>query len=177
MKTDWETLYRARDGDRNSWEKLWRLYQPRMKALAYLITGSTAEAEDIAEETLFRAMNAGIRNSNGTVKGFLGTIAYRLALKENKRRERNEAAGEFEPHDNGNMPLESIIKNEREKILAESIRGLSDEHREVLVLKFYAELPYEAIADMLKIPIGTARSRVFYAVKSCRENMREKGLI
>ncbi|MEW5924532.1 MAG: RNA polymerase sigma factor [Candidatus Zixiibacteriota bacterium] len=177
MKADWETLHRARAGDESSWRDLWRLHLPRLKALAYLVTGSVPTSDDIARETLIRAIEARVRNENGSLEGFLGTIAYRLALKEVKRHDRNIDITGFDTTDKSDIPLESILKNEREKILAETIRDLDSEHGEALILRFYGELSYEEMAEILGVPIGTAKSRVFYAVQSCRKKMREKGLI
>ena len=176
MKADWETLHKARAGDESSWGNLWRLQLPRLKALAYLITGSAPVAEDIARETLIRAMEANVRNASGSLGGYLGTIAYRLALKEARRHARNVDLDELDPTDNCDLRLESILKNEREKILAETIRELDPEHGEALILRFYGELSYEEMAGILGVPTGTAKSRVFYAVQSCRRKMREKGL-
>jgi RNA polymerase sigma-70 factor (ECF subfamily) len=177
VKVDWDTLQRAGSGDNESWKELWRAHQPRLKALAFLVTGSVAASDDIAQETLLRAVRARVRNHDGTVAAFLGTIAYRLALKEIRRRNRHTELSALDRTDNGNAPLEKIVKNEQERILAESIHDLSSEHREALVLKFYAELSYDAIAKILDIPAGTARSRVFYAVQACRKKMRERGLM
>jgi RNA polymerase sigma factor (sigma-70 family) len=177
VKADWETLHRARAGDDLSWQALWRAHQPRLKALAYLITGSTSDAEDIAEETLIRAMTATIRNSNGTLHGFLGTIAYRLAVKEARRGKRHMGLDGLDAPDDGAIPLESMVESEQKAILAECIRSLSSEHREALVLKFYSGLSYDGMAAALGIPVDTMRSRVFYAVQACRKKMHEKGIL
>ena len=60
---------------------------------------------------------------------------------------------------------------------AEAIRGLDDKYREVLVLRFYADHSYEEIADLLRIPLGTVKSRMFNAVKTCRMILKDKGIL
>ena len=146
-------------------------------ALAILITGSPAAAEDVVQETFIRALDAKLKNTKGTVQGYLATIAYRLALKESKRARRNMELNEFDQLDQKPNPLDIVLINERERLVARAIRSLDAGHRDALVLRFYGGHSFEDIAGLLKIPPGTAKSRVFYAVKSCRQILREKGVL
>ncbi|MEW6014722.1 MAG: RNA polymerase sigma factor [Candidatus Zixiibacteriota bacterium] len=177
MNPDWEILRRARDGDPSSWRELLYAYQPRLKALAYLITGSVATADDIAQETMFKAIRAPMSHQMGTLDGFLGTIAFRLAVKETQYQKKSVGLDGIDPPGDTNSPLDSIIKNEQEYILARAIKELDREHSEVLILRFYGNLSYDEIARELGIPVGTAKSRVFYAVKACRQKLIDKGIL
>ena len=177
MISDWDILRRARDGDESSWRELLRAFQPRLKALAYLITGSVAAAEDIAQETMIKAVASKLRHQEGTLDGFLGTIAYRMAVKESKAQARTADLARLDPPDSTALPLERILKNEQENILARAIRELDYEHGEVLILRFYGNLSHEEIARELDIPVGTVKSRLFYAVKTCRLKLKEKGIL
>lgn len=176
MSSDWASLARAQQGDQAAWRMLVDQHHARLVALALFVTGSAAAANDVAQETFLRALNARIKNERGTVRGFLGTIAYRLALKEAKRIRRNtDLDGEDLPHHAENA-LESILRDERDCLVAEAIAALDEEHRNVLVLRFYAGHSYEEIAEIIEAPLGTVKSRIFYAVKSCREALRQKGV-
>jgi RNA polymerase sigma-70 factor (ECF subfamily) len=152
-------------------------YQQRLAALALLITGSAASADDIVQETFVRAYDARIRNRSGSVSGFLGTIAYRLAVKESKRLQRNVSLDVHDMPATGSNPLANILHEERDRFVAESIHALDDGHRDVLVLHYYGDKSYEEIAELLQIPLGTVKSRMFYAVKSCRKILRQKGIL
>lgn len=177
MNPDWEILRRARNGDPSSWRELLYAYLPRLKALAYFITGSAAAADDIVQETMFKAIRAQIGHQTGSLGGFLGTIAFRLAVKESQYQEKSVGLDGLDPPDGTNSPLDSIIKNEQEHILARAIKELDREHSEVLLLRFYGNLSYDEISRELDIPVGTAKSRVFYAVKTCRQKLKEKGIL
>ncbi len=177
MNSDWLCFNKARQGDDKSWRILIEKYQTRLSALALLITGSAAAADDIVQETFVKAMAAKVRNSNGTVQGYLGTIAYRLAVKESKRNRRYVEISELDRHETRDNPLENILNNERDRMVASVIRNLDNEHRDILLLRFYAGHSYDEIADLLNIPLGTVKSRIFYAVKSCRDMLREKGVL
>lgn len=177
MISEWECLIRAQSGDEKSCRVLFDLYQTRLTALALLITGSTAAAADVVQETFVRALRAKLRNTGGTVTGFLGTIAYRLAIKESKRSNRNVDIAGLERLDEKTNPLDVILVDERDRLVAHAIGSLDIDHRDALVLRFYGGHSFDEIAELLDIPLGTVKSRVFYAVRSCREKLRKKGVL
>lgn len=177
VRDEWARFSRARSGDEKAWRTLMETYRARLSALALLITGSGMAADDVVQETFVRAMNAQIRDASGTVHGFLGTIAYRLAVKEAQRTRRNVRLDTLEPVDHRDNPLQQVLDNERERLIAEAIASLRVEHRDVLLLHFYGGNCYAKIADLLGVPIGTVKSRVFYAIKRCQDMLRRKGVL
>lgn len=176
MNPDWDCFIRAQQGHEPSCRDLIDKFQSRLMALAILVTGSPAAAKDIVQETFIRAINVKLKNTAGTVQGYLATIAYRLALKELKQERRNTELNETDYLDERPNSLDSVLINEQERLVACAIRSLDTEHRDALVLRFYGGHSFEEIAGLLDIPLGTAKSRVFYAVKSCREILWEKGV-
>ena len=177
MKPEWENFIRAQKGDSDAWRASLERHQPRLTALALFITGSAATANDVVQETFVRALEAKIKRTTGTVMGYLATIAYRLALKEAKRVRRNVRLNELVLVDYSHNPLESILANERDRLVVQAVRALNPDQRDVLVLRFYGGHSYEEIADILQIPLGTVKSRIFHAVKNCREILRQKGAL
>lgn len=173
---EWDSFNRARNGDEKAWRILMTKYRVRLSALALLITGSGCAAEDIVQETFVRALDAKIKDRSGTVHGFLGTIAYRLAVKEARRSRRNVDLHVQALTDDGDSPIQLVLNNERDRAVAEAIHSLNQEHRDTLLLRYYGGHSYEEIADLLDVPIGTVKSRIFYAVKSCRDMLRRKGV-
>ncbi len=177
VSPEWDCFFRGRQGDAEAWRVLTERYWPRLAALALLITGSGAAAEDVVQDTFVRALGATITDTSGTVHGLLGTIAYRLAVKEAQRTRRQVRLDSMERHDGDEGPLERVLKDERQRLVAGAIGNLNAEHRDVLLLRCYGGHSYEEIAGLLDIPIGTVKSRIFYAVKSCREILRRKGVL
>jgi RNA polymerase sigma-70 factor (ECF subfamily) len=177
LNSDWDCFIRAQQGNETSCRELIDKFQSRLLALAILITGSPAAAKDIAQETFIRALNVKLKDTAGTVQGYLATIAYRLALKELKRERRNTELIETDHLNEKPNSLDNVLINEQERLVARAIHSLNTEHRDALVLRFYGGHSFEEIAGLLNIPLGTAKSRVFYAVKACRETLREKGVL
>lgn len=177
MNSDWEILSDARKGDQNASKILFEKYYRTIVKMAALITGSMDIAEDILQETFVRLLNRKIKHKKGSLKSYLTTIAFRLALKEKKRLGRYLRSEGKEYIDNTNSPLESRIMEENQNYIFETITSLPEHQKVVLVLRFYNELSYEDIADILQLPVGTVKSRIYYAVKACRGKLIERRVI
>jgi len=177
VTSEWDFFHRARRGDDSAWRILTEKYQNRLTALVLMITESGAATDDIVQETFYKALTATVNNRRGTVSGYLGTIAYRLAVKESLRLRRLREISEIDFSDNGSNPLENMLVDERDRLVATAIRKLDDEHRDVLLLRFYGGNSYEEMAELLSVPLGTIKSRLFYAVRRCRKLLKDKGVI
>jgi RNA polymerase sigma-70 factor, ECF subfamily len=176
VNSDWGWFIRAQRGDELAWRMLLGQYQTRLSALAFFITRSAVATEDVVQETFVRAINARVKCYTGTVSGFLGTIAYRLAVKEARRDRKHVELDEPDLPETGCTPMDEILRDERDRLVAEAIDSLDEKHRDVLLLRFYGGCSYEEIAGLLEIAVGTVKSRLFHAVKSCRESLRQKGM-
>jgi RNA polymerase sigma-70 factor (ECF subfamily) len=140
------------------------------------ITGSLDSAEDIAQEAFVNLLHVEIRHRNGSFKSFLTTIAYRLALKERKRQNAERKPNAVFIADDSPSSLEKAIRDETDRMIVRAIQSLSIEHREILTLRYFGEHSYEEIAEIAEIPIGTVKSRIFYAIKICQEKLKEQGV-
>ena len=176
MTDDWLRLDRARAGDKAAWEILFEQYYPALVRMAFVITGSYPSGQDIAQEAFVDLLRAKIRHRDGSVKSFLSTIAYRKALKE---RQTLLARGNLDGDavtDESPSILEGVVKNETDRLILCAVRALAIEQREVLTLRYFGEQSYEEIAQALKIPLGTVKSRIFYEIKSCRDKLSKQGV-
>jgi RNA polymerase sigma-70 factor (ECF subfamily) len=176
MIDDWECLKAARKGDEHAWRVLFERHYPMLVRLASYITGSLETAQDLAQESFVRLFQAEIRHHDGSFKSFLSTIAYRLALKERKRNSSDSTLDPALIADGSPTPLELAIRDENDVLIIRVIQSLSIEHREILTLRFVAEYSYDEIARITGVPIGTVKSRIFYAIKICQEKLREQGV-
>lgn len=177
MISDWDCLDRARNGDEDAWRLLFERHHASLLKIAVLITGSIEAAEDMAQESFVRLLRSRIRHTDGSFKSYLSTIAYRLALKEKRRRGREKDLDGSAMSDENPSPLERAVREERDRHIVHTIHALPEHHRDILILRFYGEHSYEEIARLTRLPLGTVKSRIFYAVKMCQSELRDKGVI
>ena len=177
MTSDWELVRKAKNGDKNSWDELFLKYYNHLIRVAVLILGSVDGAKDIVQETFLRLIRSRIKHYKGNFKSYVTLVTFRLALKEKKRMFRSKNIDELNFIDNSLQSTNEIINSEHRRLILNAITSLPEEQKEILVLRFYGEYSYEEIAQIISIPLGTVKSRIFYAVKACRDKLREKGVL
>jgi RNA polymerase sigma-70 factor, ECF subfamily len=152
-----------------------------------LTDGDRATAEDLAQETFLRAYRFWHTYEGGTrAKSWLFTICRNTFLHERDRarnqRERPRAdldprteelasASAFQAEAGG--PEREFFDALIDDQVVEAIDDLPDDFREVLVLSDLGDLKYAEIAEVLDIPVGTVKSRLFRARKLLQERLRD----
>ena len=163
-------IHRCQRGDRLALEALVRRYQNYVYRLCTLVMRHEQDAEDMTQETFIRACRALPRYEIREGVSFEAWL-YRIAVNCCRSRMRRkwyqslpwpEPAPEMvaEPEEQPERRMEQ--KEWRHEIL-EAVQTLDDKHRLVVVLRYYAGLSNEEIADALDVPSGTVRSRLHTA--------------
>jgi RNA polymerase sigma-70 factor (ECF subfamily) len=140
-----------------------------------LTAGDRQRAEDIVQETLLQAWrNAGRLDPQalGTLRPWLFTVARRIAIDE-YRRSRSRPTEAYGQDLEELWPTMLAQGDESERVVAnlvmmDALRNLSSAHREILVETYLRDRTVNEAADLLGLPIGTAKSRVYYALRSLR---------
>jgi RNA polymerase sigma-70 factor (ECF subfamily) len=157
-----------------------KLLVDRYKQKAYYIAlglvGDHDDASDLSQEAFIRIYNA--RKSYDRSRPFFSwffTILSNLARNHLKKRVvRQEfarhARDEYDPKQNSPTAPDVFIEaNETRTAVWAAIDKLSFDHREVIILRHFEDMPYDEIARLLDIPIGSVMSRLYYARKKLRE--------
>ena len=175
---DSELIQRARDGDSAALGELVRRYQDRLYNSMCKLLRDATEAEDVVQETWVLTVRK-LHTFQGKSKFY--TWLYRIARNVSatrRRRKRNvgsidRAADEapLQLPSNDPAPDERMRRSERVQQLYQALDRLSDEHREILVLREIDGLDYEEIAEVLGLPIGTVRSRLHRARGQLKEQL------
>lgn len=150
---------------------------PLLAYVLRLVAGDRQRAEDVVQETLIRAWkNAGqLNRATGSVRPWLVTVARRIVI--DGHRSRQARPQEVDP-----SPLEVIpAEDEIDKALwlmtlSDALDDLTPAHREVLVETYFKGRTVNEAAQTLGIPSGTVRSRVFYALRSMKLALEERGV-
>jgi RNA polymerase sigma-70 factor, ECF subfamily len=152
-----------------------------------LTNGDRDAAEDLAQETFLRAHRFWHTYEGGTkAKSWLFTICRNTYLhqRDRARNQRERPAADLDPrteelasasafHNAAGGPEREFFDALIDDEVVEAIDDLPDEFREVLVLSDLGDLKYAEIAEVLDIPVGTVKSRLFRARKLLQERLRD----
>ena len=157
--------------------------------MATRLTGGRDDAEDLVQETAIQAFSAFDSFQMGTnFKAWFLKILFNRFL--NRKRSANRAPQTVELDETtelylydqtrraglqgkGNDPAALLMNKFDSAAIGEALMALPDEFRAVAVLYFMEEQSYEAIAQMLEVPIGTVRSRLHRARKLLQKSLWE----
>jgi len=138
---------------------------------------NAADAEDVAQEALLRAYRKfdRLRDAN-RFRAWLVRITFRLALdrwRSARRREQRETAWAMPEHRPVPPSAEAIaVSREFQERLERALEELPDKFRMVLLLSAIQGYTLEEVSGMLGIPMGTVKSRLFFARKRLAEKLR-----
>jgi RNA polymerase sigma-70 factor (ECF subfamily) len=165
-------------GDRDAFGKLVTRYQDRLYNTLLRVVGTHEDAADAAQDAFVQAYTK-LDSFRGASRFYtwLYRIAMNVALSRRRRRRptasidhAKEAAGE-EPADVAEGPEDMVLSQERIEHVQSALGGLGDEHRTILVLREIEGCAYEEIAEILDLPVGTVRSRIFRARVQLKERL------
>ncbi|WP_274559117.1 sigma-70 family RNA polymerase sigma factor [Streptomyces spiramyceticus] len=150
---------------------------PLLAYVLRLVAGDRQRAEDVVQETLIRAWkNAGqLNRATGSVRPWLVTVARRIVI--DNHRSRQSRPQEVDPSPLEVMPAEDEIDKALWLMtLSDALDDLTPAHREALVETYFRGRTVNEAAEALGIPSGTVRSRVFYALRSMKLALEERGV-
>ena len=170
-----ETL---RAGDVSAFEAIFQDYRKMVFKTAYLMTGRKEEAEDILQEVFVSVWRS--RSTFNPRKGKLSTWIYRITVNQclSWRRRKKPALLSLEEKNIDlldtkptKQPEEILVTRLEYEKLLKAMNALDSRHRSVLVLRYFNDLSYDEIAQVIGIPLGTVKSRINQALKSLRVQM------
>ena len=173
LDLDFTLVQRCLSGDAAGWEELVRLHTRRVYGLCYRFTGSDAEAQDLTQEIFLRVFRSlkSYRSAEGSFVTWLTRLSRNLLI-DHYRRNRQERLTDpiedqlatLEEQDHGSQtalrPDRVLAGREASEVLQGALAKLSPELRETVILRDLQELEYREIAQVLKIPEGTVKSRL-----------------
>ena len=171
--SDRKLMAQLQDGNQAALETLLGRYKSKLFNTIYRLILDRETAEDILQETFLRVCRE--RKSYNPVYCFstwVYTIALNLTKNELKRRSRWRFFG-LAPNQNHSEPRASA-NGHLSYLLEKAIHKLPNRYRMVFVLRDVSQLSYEEIAESLRIPLGTVKSRVNRARLMLQEALKPK---
>ena len=171
-------VQRVAEGDEGAMADLVRALRPRVLRFLQQLGAHCDAAEDLCQETFLRLWLARERyQPEAKLTTFVLKIAYRCYLNwresaGHRREVSDNAAAErlVEPSRN---PEEWILAAYRRRQIRDAIDALPDGQREVFQMAHLDQMPYAEIAEILGVPVGTVKSRMWSAVRFLRLRLRD----
>jgi RNA polymerase sigma-70 factor (ECF subfamily) len=175
-------------GNKQSFGKLYQRHQARVRSTLYQLCGADG-LDDLVQDVFLRAWKGlGKFKQNAQFSTWLYRITWNVACDRRKAyakaRDRHVSVDEeqlqnledpaFNSQD-GDRPS-SLTQLHYQDLLQRGLIELSMEHRTVLVLHDLEELPQKEVAQILDIPVGTVKSRLFHARNSLRKFLESQGV-
>lgn len=172
-------LDRARRGDRDAFAELVTRHQDGLYTMALRLLGRPEDACDVVQETFMRAYVNLPKLRGASVRGWL----YRVALNAGHDVLRRGVRRPEDPLERGDGKIldlpdpalgpDAVAEGrERARVVRRALLALPVDYREAVVLRDVNQLSYEEIAEALRVPLGTVKSRLSRARAMLAEGLR-----
>ena len=183
--TDEQLIKKFQNGDENAFTELVNRYKDKIINFIYRFTGDIDSSEDLTQETFLKVYIK--KDSYREVAKFstwLYTIAGNLAKTELRKIKRRKTYSVSDLSRDDNQFIIKDIEsenyenhdNKEEQFLQESIIELDQEFRTIIILREIQELSYESISKILKLPLGTVKSRINRGKIKLRNILTKRGI-
>ena len=168
-----ELIRRAAQGDDGAFEQLMLLHQKAVYNICYRMAGNAEDALDLSQEVFLKLWRT---LEQYQFDAAFSTWLYRMTqnacidfLRRQKRQQHTsltvcddeeDAGKEFSVPDPAPLPEERVIFNEKQEAIRTAMNALPPDFREILELRVVRNLPYEQIAQIMELPVGTVKSRL-----------------
>ncbi|UXE63934.1 MAG: sigma-70 family RNA polymerase sigma factor [Woronichinia naegeliana WA131] len=179
--TDQQLVIQSQQGDATAFRHLYQSYQSKVRSTLYQLCGNQ-NLDDLVQEVFLRVWKGlpRLRQTN-----YFSTWLYRITwnVANDERRQFAKQAmtqggdlAELETRLSRHQDSPSLMEMHYQDLVRRGLQSLSFEHRTVLVLHDLEDLPQKEVAEILKLPTGTVKSRLFYARQAIRTFLHEQGV-
>jgi RNA polymerase sigma-70 factor, ECF subfamily len=187
LDPDFSLVSRCLRGDEPAWEDLVRLHTRRVYGLCFRFTGSGSEAQDLTQEVFLRVFRTlkMFRSTEGSFATWLARVTRNLLIDHYRRTRQERVTDSIE----GQLPMieeagasasprpdQGVAGREASEILQATLQKLSPDLREAVILRDLQEMEYREIADVLRIPEGTVKSRINRGRAELARHLRKQNL-
>jgi len=172
-----ELVRRCIAGEASAWEEIVRLHNRRIYNLCYRFTNSADSAEDLAQEVFIRVYRT-ISTYNvekGAFTTWLTALTRNLLVDHFRRGRQDRVTDSIDAsvtdnpdslpisdrlRDPGPSPADRVASQETQKMVQRALARLSPDLREAVILRDLQDMDYKEIAQVLRVPEGTVKSRI-----------------
>ncbi|MHB2154565.1 sigma-70 family RNA polymerase sigma factor [Calditrichota bacterium GD2] len=174
-RADYELVKKAKAGDGRAYDQLMEMYHDAVFNIILRMVHNRQEAEDLTQETFIKAYNSiNSFNEEYAFSTWLFKIATNHCIDFFRKRKLvtysmdepikykdDEIAHEYA--DSDPTVDKKMVDGEKSNIIKQAIEQLPDKYRMAIILRHHEEKSYEEIAEILNLPLGTVKARIFRA--------------
>lgn len=175
--SDRECVQRLQQGETGAFEILVRRHQKTIFNLVYRLLGDYDEAAEIAQEAFLSAYKA-VGQFRGEAN--FSTWLYRIALNHASTRRRSLANAQqrnlpleiTDPVDERRVdPADSVEQKEVQERVQKALNSLEPDDAAIILMRDMQDMPYDEVARMLELPVGTVKSRLYRARQALKSRL------
>lgn len=175
--SDEECVQRLLEGETDAFEILVRRHQKMIFNLVYRMLGDYNDAAEVAQEVFLSAYRS-MAQFRGDAN--FSTWLYRIAINHASTRrrslataqQRNVALGANELVDDRHPdPMDAVMQKEIQQRVQAALNSLSPNDATLILLRDMQDVPYEEVARMLEVPVGTVKSRLHRARQTLKAKL------
>ena len=181
-RSDGELMVAFQEGDQEAFALLYDRHTRALINFFYKMCYDRALAEDLMQDTFLKLLRSrGKYRPEASFKTFLYTVAKNLWIDRHRSQKAapKTVSAEIRPHEDGatlgelveaatDNPVERLADREAAEIVRRALLGLPEAQRLVFVMAEAQGLRYREISEILRIPVGTVKSRMNAAVTTLR---------
>src|SRR5438093_1425038 len=161
-------IQRCLNGDQAAWELIVRQYWRKVFNVAYKFVGKHDQAEDLTQDIflkIFKSLETFDRRANFqtwliSISRNLCIDHYRSVRKERETIDRDIDANQLTPESRDPGPVAALEQHDRVVLLRQALAALPETLRTAVLMRDIQEFSYQEIADALRLPEGTVKSRI-----------------
>ncbi len=152
--------------------ELYRVHAPRLRGLARLLVADAGVADELVQDAFIGLQrNAGRLRDVDAAPAYLRSSVVNSARSWYRRREQNPDPSRLDPTPRPN-PDDVAVSADESRRVALAVGALHAKQRACVVLRYYHDLTYTEIADVLGIPVGSVKSRLHRALAALEPSLR-----
>lgn len=182
--SDAELLRAFSSGDAAAMDKLVGRYRQALFSWLLGMTANRADAEDLFQEVWFRVIRHAARFNDVSFRAWLWKIARNLLIDFRRKRKPDISLDAVDDEDDtplidqlaakGAGPAHSVELEDMSRRVMDAVTRLPDVQREVFLMRVQGDLPFNEIAETLKIPLNTALGRMHDAMTKLKKLLAEE---
>jgi RNA polymerase sigma-70 factor, ECF subfamily len=177
LEADWQiVVQRCLDGDSVAWGELVKAHHRRIYSLCYRFTGSAHDAEDLTQDVFIKVYGnlTTFDLARGSFQTWITTLARNLLVDHFRRTKQQRVTDSMDAgwDESEELPMadrlaaagpsqhDRAAQKEIARMVQEALTKISPELREAVILRDLQDMDYKEIAQVLRIPEGTVKSRI-----------------